>query len=164
MSDCHCNVPNSCFVNPFQNVLSQLDRLDLTASYIKELKDRIDALTRRKELATRSRRPNCNNIEGCSSKSGAELPIIQLREWHSGIDLSLVTGAYKNFTLCEVISILQEEGAEVISASFSTIGDKIFHTLHAQVCRFISISSLKTVPYRDNTVSQFRCIKSNERK
>ena len=35
--------------------------------------------------------------------------------------------------LYEVISVLEEEGAEVVTANFSTVADKIFYTVHAQV-------------------------------
>ncbi|KAF2314693.1 hypothetical protein GH714_030046 [Hevea brasiliensis] len=63
---------------------------------------------------------------------GLRLPMIELREMGSSIEVILISGLKKNFMLYEVITILEEEGAEVVSASFSTVGDKVFHTVHAQ--------------------------------
>jgi len=65
-------------------------------------------------------------------KIGSKLPIIDLRENGSSIEVILITGLQKNFMLSEVLSILQE-GAEVVGASFSAVGDKLFHTIHSQV-------------------------------
>ncbi|XP_031403237.1 transcription factor bHLH167-like isoform X1 [Punica granatum] len=120
----------------FYDMLSQQDQLDFAAAYIKQLRDRIDGLKRRKELAMISNGLNCSGNGGSPNPManvGVKLPVIELREWESGLEVSLISGVDKNFMLYEVISILHEEGAEVVSASFSTIGDKIFHTLHAQV-------------------------------
>ncbi|OWM65391.1 transcription factor bHLH162-like isoform X2 [Punica granatum] len=119
-----------------KDMLSQQDQLDFAAAYIKQLRDRIDGLKRRKELAMISNGLNCSGNGGSPNPManvGVKLPVIELREWESGLEVSLISGVDKNFMLYEVISILHEEGAEVVSASFSTIGDKIFHTLHAQV-------------------------------
>lgn len=66
-------------------------------------------------------------------KNGSKLPKIDLRDMGSSIEVILITGLQKNFLFSEVISILQEEGAEVVSSSFSAVGDKVFHTIHAQV-------------------------------
>nr|KJB30292.1 hypothetical protein B456_005G136000 [Gossypium raimondii] len=63
---------------------------------------------------------------------GLTSPVLELRDLGSSIELVLITGLNKNFMLYEVISIFEQEGAEVVSASFSTVGGKIFHTLHAQ--------------------------------
>lgn len=64
---------------------------------------------------------------------GLRLPVIDLRDLGSSLELMLISGLNKNFMLYEVITVLEEEGAEVVSASVSTVGDKVFHSLHAQV-------------------------------
>ena len=64
---------------------------------------------------------------------GLRLPVIDLRDMGSSLEVMLISGLNKNFMLYEVISVLEEEGAEVVSASVSTVGDKVFHSLHAQV-------------------------------
>lgn len=64
---------------------------------------------------------------------GSRLPVFDLRDLGSSIEVIVVSGLQKSFMVYEIISILEEEGAEVVSASFSTVGDKVFHTVHAQV-------------------------------
>ncbi|KAK3406695.1 hypothetical protein EUGRSUZ_K02851 [Eucalyptus grandis] len=122
--------------------LSRQDQLDQATSYIKQLKERIDGLKLRKDQAVLK----SEGIDTSSSLTssidqeanlGFMLPVFQLRDHGLGLEVILISGRRKNFMLYEVISILEEEGAEVVSASFSVVGDKIFHTLHAQVrlCR-----------------------------
>ncbi|KAI3439565.1 BHLH domain-containing protein [Psidium guajava] len=122
--------------------LSQQDLLDQATTYIKQLKERIEGLKLTKEQAV----PQSKGIDTSSSltspddqeaQQGLVIPVFELRDHSLGLEVILISGRRKNFMLYEVISILEEEGAEVVSASFSVIGDKIFHTLHAQVrlCR-----------------------------
>ena len=119
-------------------MLSQLDQLDLAASYIKQLRERVEQLKGRKEQAMRI--GSSSDTINDKMKIGTKLPLIDLREFGSSIEVILITGLQKNFMLSEVLSILQEEGAEVVSASFSAVNDKVFHTIHAQVlCRKLII-------------------------
>jgi hypothetical protein len=120
-------------------MLSQLDQLDYAASYIKQLRERIEQLEGRKEEA-RSLDTNSNKMIQDTMKIGSKLPLIDLKDMGSIIEVSLISGLHKNFMFSEVISILQEEGAEVVSSSFSTVGDKVFHSIHAQVLVYNSYS------------------------
>jgi hypothetical protein len=120
-----------------QDATTQLDQLDSAAAYIKQLKGRIDELKRRKQGGAGA---------GCSASSGnkastttsagtataASLPVIEVRHQDATLDVALVSEAGKPFKLHEVIAVLEQEGAEVVSASFSVVGDKIFYTLHSQ--------------------------------
>ncbi|XP_021826075.1 transcription factor bHLH162-like [Prunus avium] len=126
----HSKGPNS------KDTLSQQNQLDLASSYIKQLRERIENLKEMKEKATRSQLGidanstiNADNAMMVRSR----LPVLELRDSGSSIEVMLISGLNKNFMLYEVISVLEEEGAEVVSASFSTVGDKVFHSLHAQV-------------------------------
>ncbi|KAK4744338.1 hypothetical protein SAY87_010650 [Trapa incisa] len=121
-----------------KNTLTQQDQLDLAASYIKQLRERIDLLEKRKELAITKSNSLDEVYYGANRPTttdpGVKLPVIQIKEWHSGLMVSLISSAdYKNFMLCEAITILHEEGAEVVNASFFIADGKIFHILHAQV-------------------------------
>ncbi|KAJ9163734.1 hypothetical protein P3X46_023368 [Hevea brasiliensis] len=118
-----------------KDMLSQQDQLDHAAAYIKHLRERIEKLKKIKEQALGSLGANNNTMD--AMMMGLRLPMIELREMGSSIEVILISGLKKNFMLYEVITILEEEGAEVVSASFSTVGDKVFHTVHAQVkiCR-----------------------------
>ena len=103
--------------------------------------ERVEKLKRQKEQAMSNqsndgRKMFNNNVE-------SKLPILELRDLGSGIEVILVTGLNKTFMLYEVISVLEEEGAEVVTASFSTVGDKIFYVVHCpcEICDSIIDSS-----------------------
>ena len=52
----------------------------------------------------------------------------------SSLKLVLISGLKKKLMLLhQVTNILEEEGAEVVSASFSVVGHKVFHIIHAKV-------------------------------
>lgn len=123
-----------------KDMMSQQSQLDLAASYIKQLTERIENLKERKEKELRSQlgssnKSSINNVDRANKATvvGSRLPVVKLSESDSSIEVMLISGLNKNFMFYEVISVLEEEGAEVVSANFSTVGDKIFHTLHAQV-------------------------------
>ncbi|XP_030521619.2 transcription factor bHLH162-like isoform X2 [Rhodamnia argentea] len=125
-----------------KELLSQQDLLDQAATHIKQLKEKIEGLKLRKEQALlQSKGIGTSSYLTSPDDQGAQLgfvlPVFELRNHGLGLEVILISGRRKNFMLYEVINILEEEGAEVLSASSSVIGDKIFHTLHAQVglCR-----------------------------
>ncbi|KAJ7945884.1 Transcription factor like [Quillaja saponaria] len=131
-------IPHHYFKATKQDMVSQQDQLDLAATYIKRLTENIDKLKRRKEQAMESFNGETststdNNNMNDTLMTQSRLPVIELIDLGSGIEVVLISGLKKNFMMYEIISVLEEEGAEVVSASFSTLGDKIFHTIHAQV-------------------------------
>lgn len=112
-------------------MLSQQDQLDQVATYIKGLKERIDELKVKKEVVLMILNGNSSNNmreEG----SLRIVPVVEVRELGSSLEVVLISGLKKNFMLNQVISVLQEEGTQVTSASISTVGNRVFHTLHAQ--------------------------------
>lgn len=114
--------------------MTQQDYLDLAASYIKSLQGRIEKLKQKRESGT-----NSNGINKDISNEmpiGTRLPVIEVRHQESNLEVVLISGLNRSFTFHEVISILEEEGAEVVNATFSIVGDKIFHTIHSQVRSF----------------------------
>ena len=115
-----------------QDMLSQQDQLELAASYIKQLRERVEGLRRvKEEQAITTTRTSSSAMS--SMMIGLRLPVVELRDFGSTIEVVLISGLNKNFMFYEVINVLSEEGAEVVSASYSTVGDKVFHTIHAQV-------------------------------
>ncbi|KAI3464070.1 hypothetical protein Pfo_020733 [Paulownia fortunei] len=108
-------------------------QLEQAAGYIKLLRERIEELRRRKTQALMNTDSTIDITSNAVTMSGSNLPILKIRDLNSSLEVVLISGLRKNFMLHQVISILEQEGAEVVSVSLSTIGDKIFHTLHAQV-------------------------------
>ncbi|XP_030531365.1 transcription factor bHLH168-like [Rhodamnia argentea] len=111
---------------------SQQDQIEQAAEYIAQLKERIEKLQMKKELVAGR---GGLSLDGGAAWPTSTLPVVNIRDWDSGLEVTLISrcGTSRSFMLYEVISILEEEGAEVVSASISHIGDKVFHTLHAQV-------------------------------
>ncbi|GMN45867.1 hypothetical protein TIFTF001_015064 [Ficus carica] len=118
-----------------KEMLTQQDQLDLAASYITHLRQRIEKLNERKEEAIKALNgeKSGGDVFDQGMSSGPRLPVIELKDLGCSIEVILISGLQKNFMLYEVMSVLEEEGAEVVSASFSVVDDKIFHTLHAQL-------------------------------
>ncbi|KAE8705353.1 putative Polygalacturonase 2 [Hibiscus syriacus] len=115
-----------------KETVSQPDQLDLAAAYLKHLTERIEKLKKTKDEVMKSVEPSGRVTETAAAPVGLSSPVVELRDLGSSIELVLITGLNRNFRLYQVISILEQEGAEVVSASFSTVGGKIFHSLHAQ--------------------------------
>nr|QFU85211.1 bHLH10 [Diospyros kaki] len=126
--------------------MSQLDLLDQAATYIKQLKERRDELEARREAAAaasgqqlRINKKKKKNVVSDDDDGdggmmyGFRAPVVEFRELGSIIEAVLISGLKNKFMLCEVIRVLQDEGAEVVSASCCTKEDRVFHTLHAQV-------------------------------
>ncbi|KAF9671556.1 hypothetical protein SADUNF_Sadunf12G0059800 [Salix dunnii] len=128
-----CSLPSSTKTLTYiQDMPSQQDQLELAACYIKQLRERVEGLQRAKEeQAITAPRPSSSAMT--SLMIGLSLPVVELRDFGSSIEVVLISGLNKNFMFYEVMNVLSEEGAEVVSASYSTVGDKVFHTIHAQV-------------------------------
>ncbi|KAI3464229.1 hypothetical protein Pfo_020892 [Paulownia fortunei] len=119
--------------NPEKEFLSQQDQLEQAAGYIKILRERVEELRRRKTQALMNTDPTIDVTNNAPPIGGSNLPILRIRDLNSSLEVVLISGLRKNFVLHQVISILEQEGTEAVTVSLSTIGDKIFHTLHAQV-------------------------------
>uniref|UniRef100_A0A1D1XPQ3 Transcription factor bHLH36 n=1 Tax=Anthurium amnicola TaxID=1678845 RepID=A0A1D1XPQ3_9ARAE len=121
-----------------KDALTQQDHLDQAAVYIKALRERIDGLKQRKEFGLVGVEGVVGGVNGGDSVTegmviGFGLPVVEIRDLESTLEVVLICGLDKRFLFYEVIGVLEEEGAEVVNASFSTVGDKIFYTIHSQV-------------------------------
>ncbi|KAH6801315.1 hypothetical protein C2S52_001779 [Perilla frutescens var. hirtella] len=127
-------IPDSYFVQA-KEFLSQQDQLDHSVAYIKSLRDRLEELKRRKTQLTNidtimNYTNNNNNNNVVESKVQ---PILTVKELGSSVEVVVISGLIKNFRLHDVIKIIEEEAAEVLTVSISTIDAKIIQTIHAQV-------------------------------
>ncbi|XP_074563884.1 transcription factor bHLH162-like isoform X1 [Curcuma longa] len=112
-----------------KDVLTQQDNLEDATSYIKILRERIEILKQRRLLQVSKTRSTDVAI-------GFGLPIVEVRCNDVNLEVLIVIsssgGVSKRFLFHEVISVLEEEGAKVVNANFSVVGDKIFHIIHSQ--------------------------------
>nr|KYP32300.1 hypothetical protein KK1_047057 [Cajanus cajan] len=51
----------------------------------------------------------------------------------SVLEVVLVTGLDFQFMFNETIRVLQEEGSDVVNASYTVIENEVFHTIHCRV-------------------------------
>ena len=92
--------------------------------------ERIEELKRRKERLVKD---DENRIQDKTTSGGSILPVINFRILDSTLEVNFISGLDKNFLLHEVIKVLEEEGAEVLTVSYSTVGDRVIYTIHSQV-------------------------------
>ncbi|KAL2243957.1 UNVERIFIED_CONTAM: Transcription factor [Sesamum indicum] len=118
-----------------QENLTQQDQLEQAASYIQQLSARVEEMRRRKAqaLAAAAAAANASTKRGPPSTSRLVSPVLKFRVFGQSLEVVLISGLTRNFSLHKVVSILEDEGAEVNTVNLSTIGDKVFHTIHAQV-------------------------------
>lgn len=138
--------------------MTQLDHLEQAAAYIKQLKGRIDELKKRKQQAAAL-------TTSTSNGGGGGMPVVEVRCQDGTLDVVVVSEAIgeererereRAVRLHEVIGVLEEEGAEVVNASFSVVGDKIFYTLHSQaLCSRIGLDASRVSHRLRNLLLQY---------
>ncbi|THG13477.1 hypothetical protein TEA_016761 [Camellia sinensis var. sinensis] len=96
--------------------------LKQATKYVVELQQNVEELKQRKAAL--------KGDEGGSKEE--RLLVLMVRNMGSTLEVNLSTGLDKEFKLHEVLSVLKEEGVEVVSASYTTVGNQIFYTIHAQ--------------------------------
>ncbi|KAJ8628148.1 hypothetical protein MRB53_021455 [Persea americana] len=101
--------------------LSQQTQLDQAAAYIKKLRENIEGLKERRALAAHIVGINKDMSDGMMIE--LRTPVTEVKDLGSTVDVVLISVLNRNFMLCDVISVLEEEGAEVVNASFSQVAN-----------------------------------------
>lgn len=120
----------------WQEAQSIPDQVDEAVSYIKSLQGNLEKLKEKKEslMGSRKRPQTCSTTSvGETSTPSLRSPVMEIREMGSNLQVTLVTGLEDQSIFYDIIGILHEESAEVLSASFSVVGNSAFHVLIAQV-------------------------------
>ena len=135
--------------------MTQLGSLDEAAAYIKKLKERVDELQQKRSsaqlmaagtsgggggsvastsTATAAASGGARSEEDAAEEA-AEAPVVEVVHHHDGssLDVVLISSVERPFKLHEVVTVLEEEGAEIINANLSVASRKIFHTIHCRV-------------------------------
>ncbi|KAI6705156.1 hypothetical protein NL676_008118 [Syzygium grande] len=60
-------------------------------------------------------------------------PEIAIRNTGSILEVVIVTGSAGQFMFNEIVRVIHEEGAHIVNANFSDVGDAMLHTIHAKV-------------------------------
>jgi len=136
--------------------MTQLGSLDEAAAYIKKLKERVDELQQKRSsaqlmaagtsggggggsvastsTATAAASGGARSEEDAADEA-AEAPVVEVVHYNDGssLDVVLISSVERPFKLHEVVTVLEEEGAEIINANLSVASRKIFHTIHCRV-------------------------------
>lgn len=116
-----------------QELLPLPDQIDEAINYIKSLQGKLqDCKMKKESLMGRKRSHACINSPATLAAS-SKAPEIRIHEMGSTLEVVLTTGVDNQFIFYEVIRILQEDGAEVVNANCSTVGNMIFQVIHAEV-------------------------------
>ncbi|KAL5989853.1 hypothetical protein ACLOJK_010748 [Asimina triloba] len=107
------------------------DQLQNAANYIKTLQENIEQMKERKECLVGIKGTD-ESMNGGMTTSW-QLPYVEVQDLGPALMVVLISGLDTQTIFYQSIRVLEEEGAEVVNASFSTVGDKIFHTIHTTV-------------------------------
>ncbi|CAK9182735.1 unnamed protein product [Ilex paraguariensis] len=121
---------------PTQERLALPALLDQSISNINQLKEKIEELKKRREQL----QGDGDAIE--DQRDGLISPLLAIREVGSALEINLITGVNQRCMLNEIFRVLQEEGAEVVSASCSTVGSRRFYSVYSQaLCSRIGVET-----------------------
>ncbi|KAJ4752773.1 basic helix-loop-helix (bHLH) DNA-binding superfamily protein [Rhynchospora pubera] len=129
---------------------TQVDNLEEAASYITKLRSRIEKL---KEVRRRISSSTANNYANANANDNDKrmgltigmVPIIEVRCQNPNLEVVLIinNNSYTDtsimypqchkLTFYKVIRIIEEEGADVVNASLSSLADKLVYTIHSQI-------------------------------
>jgi len=117
------------------------DQLDEATNHIKKLQTNLERMKEKKDslIVGMDEKPNSSTNSGMTMM-GLRSPQIEIHQNGSALEVILITGLDCQFMFNETIRVLHEEGAEIVSASFSTVvEDTVFHTIHCKVRKFNSL-------------------------
>ncbi|OMO53332.1 hypothetical protein COLO4_36774 [Corchorus olitorius] len=71
-------------------------------------------------------------------------PVISITDLGSTIEVNVMAGMDMRFVLCDIISILEEEGAQVVNAAYHNLGNMILLSIHStQVASKIGVENFQ---------------------
>ncbi|MBA0811956.1 hypothetical protein Gohar_025967 [Gossypium harknessii] len=101
------------------------------ANYIKRLQTNLERMKQRKDSLISG--GQSMNIASSRPGFSPKVPQIQIHEMGSSLVIGLTTDTHSRFIFNDTIRILHEEGADIVNASFSVVGNTAFHTIHLTV-------------------------------
>ena len=81
----------------------------------------------------KEKRNNLIDIErskNASMNMGLKSPQFKIQQMGSALEIVLVTGMDCQFMFNETIRVLQEEGSDVVNASYTVVENEVFLTIH----------------------------------
>ncbi|XP_059664664.1 transcription factor bHLH162-like isoform X2 [Cornus florida] len=104
------------------------DQIDEAVKYIKMLQQKLEKSKNMKENSLGSKRSyTCTTNEMNAYNTSLKSPLIEIHQMGPALHVVLISGLSNQFIFYEVIRMVHEEGAEVVNASFSMIGESTFN-------------------------------------
>jgi hypothetical protein len=140
--------------------MTQLGCLDEATAYIRKLKARVEELQRQRSSAqlllsnktgedydgavrtTSSGTATASTSEEAAAGAEEEPPaVVEMQHSRDGssLEVVLISSVRRPFKLHQVVTVLEEEGAEIISANLSVDGRRMFHTIHSRVRMYLTL-------------------------
>ena len=115
--------------------------MDQATTHIKQMKERVEMLKQRKQQILEGHISNADKVVSTGgSGSIIRSSMITVSHLDSIMEVCLTCGLTDNFILiCQVIHVLMEEAARVVSLNYSIMGNKIFYTIHAEVFIYVAM-------------------------
>ncbi|KAK4841329.1 hypothetical protein QYF36_002754 [Acer negundo] len=109
---------------PQRKQLSVCESVDQVTSYIRKLEEKIKKLRERKEIILKG--------DHDDHDEKFEAVVINVKSSESTLEVSIISGLKKKNLLHQVISVLVEEGAEVVKITYHNAGGRVFHTIYSK--------------------------------
>ncbi|XWS63656.1 hypothetical protein CRYUN_Cryun06bG0119700 [Craigia yunnanensis] len=113
---------------PHPTKMSIPEALEHATVYVSQLKKRMEELKQRKvQLEAEHISP-----QAMTGRAATISPVINITDLDSTVIVDLIAGTDTKFALCDIISILEEEGAQVLTATYHNAGNKVLLSIHSQ--------------------------------
>ncbi|KAK8582860.1 hypothetical protein V6N13_069628 [Hibiscus sabdariffa] len=115
------------FLPPHPRRMSMPDLVENATIYIKQLQERVEELSRRKAQLIRELNGQPRTVMPLVLK-------ITDSESESTVQVDLIagTGTGTTIALCDIVTILEEEGAEIVNVTYHNDGNRIILSVHSQ--------------------------------
>ncbi|RRT85562.1 hypothetical protein BHE74_00001412 [Ensete ventricosum] len=102
------------------------DRLNEAINYIKGMQEMLERMQKRKRQLT------CSAGTASEAATASRPPKIDVQDLRSGLRVIVVSSQCDHHLIfCEVVRVLESEGADIITASYAVAGDTAFHTIQS---------------------------------
>ncbi|RDX63985.1 Transcription factor bHLH162, partial [Mucuna pruriens] len=106
------------------------DQIGEATNYIKNLQIKLEKMKEKRNKLIDIIERSKNNA---SMTMGFKCPQFNIQQRGSALEVVLVTGLDCQFMFNETIRVLQEEGSDVVSVSYTVVENEVFHTIHCQL-------------------------------
>ncbi|KAI4371054.1 hypothetical protein MLD38_019330 [Melastoma candidum] len=107
-------------------VVPMPDQLEGATRYIQGLQIRIERLKKKKQSLLIQRDPDTRGRVSMAPK-------VEIQRMGTSLEVTLITSSDSQLMFKETLRVLEEEGAEILNATYSSSGGTILHSIHCEV-------------------------------